>query len=122
MRGLEPDIQRLMARHQQETRRIEEAMRDEARREVAAEGARCEREVARVQQAASVEKEDALERERQLGARLSSEGSPPRATCRVVAGSGGRLWWQGDPTVTLCDQVIGTGGCCARAPRALRCP
>ena len=36
MRGLEPDIQRLMQRHREETQRLEEQLREEGRRELGA--------------------------------------------------------------------------------------
>jgi 5-azacytidine-induced protein 1 len=43
VRGLEPDIQRLVARHRDESRKIEEGLREEHRREMASERSRMQR-------------------------------------------------------------------------------
>jgi len=71
VRGLEPDIQRLIARHTQEMRRLEESVREEARRELASEASRAEREIGRLQA-----------RRRDLTARSHREISPRDLTAR----------------------------------------
>lgn len=45
VRGLEPDIQRLVARHRQEAHKTEQTLRAEHRRELAHEQKRAQREV-----------------------------------------------------------------------------
>ena len=71
VRGLEPDIQRLIARHTQEMRRLEVSVREEARRELASEASRAEREIGRLQA-----------RRRDLTARSRREISPRDLTAR----------------------------------------
>ena len=46
VRGLEPDIQRLVGKQREEAQRLEAQIKEEARREVAAEQARSQRELA----------------------------------------------------------------------------
>ena len=80
VRGLEPDIQRLIARHTQEMRRLEESVREEARRELAAEASRAEREVGRLQArrrdpAARSHREMACQSTREMAKRWPRDGS-----------------------------------------------
>ena len=65
VRGLEPDIQRLVAKQREEVRRLEAQMRDDARRELASERTRAQREMARLQEAAGAERVAAVEKERE---------------------------------------------------------
>ena len=75
MRGLEPDIQRLVAKQREEVRRLESQMRDDARREVAAERTRAQREMARLQEAGGAERLAAVEKEREACQRRLAEMS-----------------------------------------------
>ena len=75
VRGLEPDIQRLVQRHRDEARKIEEALREEHRREMASERARSQRELARMQEVGIAERHAATEREREQCAQRLQEMS-----------------------------------------------
>ena len=65
VRGLEPDIQRLVARHREESKKLEEELRETFRQELSSERARSQRELARLQEASLAEKHAAQERERE---------------------------------------------------------
>ena len=66
VRGLEPDIQRLVGKQREEAQRLEAQIKEEARREVAAEQARSQRELARMNEAAAAERQAAVDHEREL--------------------------------------------------------
>lgn len=75
VRGLEPDIQRLVARHRDESRKIEEGLREEHRREMASERSRMQREMSMLQEAGISERHAAQERERDVCAQRLQEMS-----------------------------------------------
>ena len=75
VRGLEPDIQRLVGKQREEAQRLEAQIKEEARREVAAEQARSQRELARMNEAAAAERQAAVDHERELCQRRLSEMS-----------------------------------------------
>ena len=66
VRGLEPDIQRLIERHREETRRMEENLRAEHRQELSSVQTNAQRELSRMQEAGVAERHAAQERERDL--------------------------------------------------------
>ena len=66
VRGLEPDIQRLVTRHREEARKLEEGMREEHRREMLEERTTHQREMSRLQEASVAERHAAQEREREV--------------------------------------------------------
>jgi len=75
VRGLEPDIQRLVARHREETRKVEETLREDHRRELAAERQSAQSNLARMQEAGLAELHAALEQERESCAQRIQEMS-----------------------------------------------
>ena len=75
VRGLEPDIQRLVQRHRDEAARLELALREEHKRELEAERNRHTRELSRMQEAGVAERQAAQEREREVCAQRLGEMS-----------------------------------------------
>ena len=73
VRGLEPDIARLVGRHKEETVKLSESLREDHRRELASERTRAQHELARFQEGAIAERHAVQEREREVCAQRLHE-------------------------------------------------
>jgi 5-azacytidine-induced protein 1 len=78
VRGLEPDIERLVARHREELWRLEQELRAEMGRQLASENSLAEREAARARAAAEEDTRQAVGRERARGEARLAEAAAKR--------------------------------------------